>query len=389
MAESKDYYEILGVSKNATDEELKKAYRRLAKKYHPDAQQNEQDKKNAETKFKEISEAYSVLSDSTKRAQYDRFGSNFEQAGFGGAGGYGNGFGGFDFSGFGNGMGVDIDLDDILGSFFGGGFGGFGSSSKKQGPAKGADLRYNMNITFEEAAFGTKKEINIARNENCDTCHGSGAKPGTSSVTCDKCNGRGKIQVTQNTIMGSFASVRTCDKCGGEGKIIPNPCEKCGGKGYIRKTKKIEINIPAGIDNGQAISLRGEGDIGRKGGPNGDLFVVVNVSPHKIFKRNGFDIFTEIKVPFTKMTLGGKIKVPSLEEEIEFEIPEGTQTGTTFKIRDKGIQNIHGRGRGNLEFTVKVDIPKKLSDEQRKILKEFADTFGDEVNQKKKNFFGR
>lgn len=388
MADSNDYYEMLGVSKTATDEEIKKAYRRLAKKYHPDAQHTEEDKKQAEAKFKEISQAYSVLSDSNKRAQYDRFGAGFEQAGFGGGAGYG-GFGGFDFSGFGNGMGVDIDLDDILGSVFGGGFGGFGSSSKKKGPTKGADLRYNMTISFEEAAFGTNKEITISRNESCDTCHGSGARPGTSSVTCDKCQGRGKIQVTQNTIMGSFATVKTCDKCGGEGKFIPNPCEKCHGKGTVRKTKKIAINIPAGIDNGQAISLRGEGDIGKKGGPNGDLFVVVNVAPHRIFKRNGMNIYTEIKVPFTKMTLGGTIKVPTLEGEEEFDIPEGTQNGTKFKLREKGIQSVHGRTRGNLEFTVNVDIPKKLNDEQRKILTDFASSFGDEVKEKKKGFFGR
>ncbi len=387
MADSKDYYELLGVSKTATDDEIKRAYRRLAKKYHPDAQHTEEDKKQAEAKFKEISQAYSVLSDSNKRAQYDRFGSNFEQAGFGGGGA--GGFGGFDFSGFGNGMNIDIDLDDILGSVFGGGFGGFGGASKRQGPAKGADLRYNMTISFEEAAFGTKREINIARNEHCDVCHGSGAKPGTQATTCDKCHGSGKIQVTQNTIMGTFASVKTCDKCGGEGKIIANPCDKCHGKGSVKKTKKIEINIPAGIDNGQAISLRGEGDIGRKGGPNGDLFVVVNVTPHKIFKREGFNITTEILVPFTKLVLGGNIKVPTLEGDMDYTIPEGTQTGTKFKIRDKGIQNIHSRGRGNLEFTVKVDIPKKLTDEQRRILTEFATTFGDEVSSKKKGFFGR
>ncbi len=389
MADSKDYYELLGVSKNATDDEIKKAYRKMAKKYHPDAQHTEADKKQAEAKFKEISQAYSVLSDSNKRAQYDRFGANFEQAGFGGGtGGYG-GFGGFDFSGFGNGMGVDIDLDDILGSVFGGGFGGFGGAAKKQGPSKGADLRYNMTISFEEAAFGTKKEISISRNEHCDICHGSGAKPGTSTTTCDKCHGKGKIQVTQNTIMGTFSTVKTCDKCGGEGKVIPNPCDKCHGKGSVKKLKKIEINIPAGIDDGQAISLRGEGDIGKRGGPNGDLFVVVNVTPHKLFKRNGFDISTEILVPYAKMVLGGNIKVPSLEGEIEYTIPEGTQTGTKFKIREKGIQSIHGRGRGNLEFTVKVDIPKRLTDEQRKILTDFANTFGDEVSSKKKGFFGR
>lgn len=388
MAESKDYYEILGVSKSANDDELKRAYRKLAKKYHPDAQHDEASKKNAEAKFKEINEAYSVLSDSNKRAKYDRFGSNFEQAGFGG--GYGQGgFGGFDFSGFSGGMGVDIDLDDILGSVFGGGFGGFGSSARKSGPAKGADLRYNMNISFEEAAFGTKKNINISRHETCDTCHGSGAKPGSKISTCDKCNGRGKIQVTQNTIMGSFSTVKVCDKCNGEGKVVEIPCEKCNKKGVVKKVKKIEINIPAGIDNGQAISLRGEGDCGRKGGPSGDLFVVVNVAPHKIFTRRGFDILENIKVPFSKMVLGGSIKVPTLEDEVEFDIPDGTQPGTTFKLKDKGIQNIHGRGRGNLEFTVDVDIPKKLTDEQRRILTEFAETFGDEVNTKKKGFFGR
>ena len=387
MAESKDYYEILGVSKDATEDDIKKAFRRLAKKYHPDAQHTEADKKSAEAKFKEINEAYSVLSDKQKRAQYDRFGSNFEQAGFG-SGGYGTGgFGGFDFSGFG-GMGVDIDLDDILGSVFGGGFGGFGNS-KKSGPTKGADLRYNMNITFEEAAFGTKKEINISRQEVCDNCHGTGAKPGTKVIECDKCHGRGKVQVTQNTIMGTFSTVKTCDKCGGEGKIITVPCEKCNKKGVVKKIRKIDITIPAGIDNGQAISLRGEGDSGSKGGPNGDLFVVVNVLPHKIFTRRGFDILETIKVPFTKLVLGGNIRVPTLEEEVDFNIPEGTQSGTTFKIRDRGIQNIHGRGKGNLEFTVKVDIPRKVTEEQRQILEQYAATCGDEVNAKKKGFFGR
>ena len=386
MAGSKDYYDILGVSKDVSDEDLKRAYRKLAKQYHPDAQHTEEDKKKAEAKFKEINEAYSVLSDKQKRAQYDRFGSNFEQAGFG-AGSYGGGFGGFDFSGFSGGMGVDIDLDDILGSVFGGGFGGF-SGSKKSGPVRGADLRYNMNITFEEAAFGTKKEINVSRQEICDSCHGSGAKAGSRVVTCDRCNGRGKIQITQNTIMGSFATVKTCDKCGGEGKVITEPCEKCNKKGVIKKLKRIEVTIPAGIDNGQAISLRGEGDCGRKGGPNGDLFVVVNIAPHKIFTRRGFDILENIKVPYSKMVLGGKIMVPTLEEEVEFTIPEGTQTGTTFKLRDRGIQSIHGRSKGNLEFTVNVDIPKRLTDEQRALLEQFAKSCVDEVS-KKKTFFGR
>ncbi len=391
MAESKDYYKILGVSKDATDDEIKKAFRKLAKANHPDAQQDEAAKKQAEVKFKEINEAYSVLSDKTKRAQYDRFGSNFEQAGFGGGQGgyYSNGFGGFDFSGFGNGMGVDIDLDDILGSVFGGGFGGGFNSAKKQGPTKGADLRYNMNISFEEAAFGTTKQINITRNEKCSTCNGNGAKPGTSSVTCDKCGGKGKIQATQNTIMGTFSTVKTCDKCGGTGKIIPNPCDTCSGKGTVRKTRKIDIKIPAGIDNGQAISLRGEGDAGKKGGPAGDLFVVVNVLSHPVFTRKGYDIYANIKVPYTKLVLGGKIKVPTLEDDDEITIPEGTQVGATFKLKDKGIPNIHGRGRGNIEYTVQVDIPKRLNDKQRETLKQFADLMGEEVQTKKKGFWNK
>ncbi|MEG2310566.1 MAG: molecular chaperone DnaJ [Clostridia bacterium] len=384
MAESKDYYNILGVSKDVTDEELKKAYRKLAKKYHPDSYTGD-NVKAAEAKFKEVSEAYSVLSDKQKREQYDRFGSNFEQAGFGGASGYSN-YGGFDFSGFGNGS-IDIDLEDILGSMFGG---GFSSSNKKQATTRGADLRYNMNITFEEAAFGAKKEVTVSRHEECEDCHATGAKAGTKITTCDKCGGKGKVQAIQNTIMGTFSSVKTCDKCGGEGKIIQTPCDKCGGKGNIKKTKKIDINIPVGIDNGQAVAYHGEGDVGKKGGPCGDLFIVVNIQPHKIFTRRGIDIFANIKVPFTKLVLGGTIKVPTLENsEIDFNIPEGTSVGETFKIHDQGIPNINGRGRGNLEITVDVDIPRKLTDEQRAILTDFANSLGEEVSSKKKGFFGR
>lgn len=390
MAQSKDYYKILGVSKDATDDEIKKAFRKLAKANHPDAQQDESAKKQAEIKFKEINEAYSVLSDKTKRAQYDRFGSNFEQTGFGSQGGYySNGFGGFDFSGFNGGMGIDIDLDDILGSVFGGGFGGGFNSSKRQGPTKGADLRYNMNITFEEAAFGTSKQINITRNEKCHICDGSGSKPGTHPLTCDKCGGKGKIQATQNTIMGTFSTVKTCDKCGGSGKIISSPCETCMGKGTIRKTRKIDVNIPAGIDNGQAISLRGEGDAGKKGGVSGDLFVVVNVLSHPIFKRRGYDILADITVPYTKLVLGGKVKVPSLEEDLEINIPEATKVGSVFKIKEKGIPSIHGKIRGNIEYTVNVEIPKRLNDKQKEALKQFADLMGEEVQIKKKGFWNK
>lgn len=387
MAGSKDYYEILGVSKTASDEEIKKAYRQLAKKYHPDANIGD-DKAQAEEKFKEISEAYSVLSDKQKRQQYDTFGSNFENAGFNGAGGYStSGFGGFDFSGFGNG-GIDIDLEDILGSVFGGGFGGFGSSAKKNGPTKGADLRYNMKISFEEAAFGTKREINISRDEDCETCHGLGAKPGTSPRTCDKCHGSGKIHVTQNTIMGTVSTVRTCDKCGGSGTIITNPCERCGGSGTVKKSRKIEVEIPAGIDDNQAISIRGEGDVGKKGGPNGDLFIVVNVMPHKIFKREGFNIYYDMPVSFTKAALGGTISIPTLEGNTDFSIPEGTQPGTKFKVRNKGIPSIRGNSRGDLEFTVKVEIPRKLNDKQRDLLTQLANESGETVN-KKRGFFGK
>jgi len=381
----RDYYEVLGVSKNATPDEIKKAYRKKAKEFHPDAYTGD-DKKAAEEKFKEASEAYSVLSDESKKAQYDRFGHGFENAGFGGAGA-----GGFDFSGFSSGgMGFDIDLDDILGSVFGGSFGGFsGGSRKKKGPTKGADLRYNMKLTFEEAVFGCQKEISITRNENCNECHGTGGKKGTSEVTCPDCHGSGRIQVTQNTIMGSFATVKTCDRCGGEGKYNPNPCDVCSGTGTVRKTRKIEINIPKGIDNGQAISLSGEGDAGRKGGPSGDLFVVVTVIPHKTFTRKGNDIFLNVSIPFVKATLGGKINVPTLEGDYEFNIPEGTQPGETFKIKNKGVPNIRSHARGDLEFKVNIEVPKKLNDKQREALKEFANTFGDEVNSKKKGFWDK
>ena len=381
MAESKDYYSILGVSKDATADDLKRAYRKLAKQYHPDAQHTEEDKKNAEAKFKEINEAYSVLSDENKRAQYDRFGSNFEQAGFGG--GYGNYGGAYGFDGFG---GMDIDLEDILGSVFGG---GFSSSKKSQGPSRGSDIKTTMSLKFEEAAFGVKKEINITRNEKCDCCNGSGAKPGSKIITCDKCGGRGKVQITQNTIMGAFSTVKTCDKCSGTGKVIETPCEKCSGKGIVRKSRKIEINVPAGIDDGQAISLRGEGDAGKKGGPNGDLYVIMKVLPHKYFKRNGYDISANVRVPFAKMALGGDIKIPTLEGEMEFNIPEGTTSGTKFRVKDQGIPVLNGKGRGTLEFTVDLDVPKKLTDEQREILTQFAKSFGEEVNPKKRGIFGR
>ena len=386
MASSKDYYELLGVSKTATDEELKKAYRKLAKQYHPDSYTGD-DKKQAEEKFKEISEAYAVLSDKTKREQYDRFGPGFDGSGFNSAGGYSSGFGGFDFSGFGSGM--DIDLEDILGSVFGGGFGGFNTSKKADRPSRGADIRINMTISFEEAVFGCEKEIVVKRSETCDVCGGSCAKPGTSAVTCDKCQGKGKIRMVQNTIMGQMSTVTTCDKCGGTGKYIPNPCEKCAGTGTVKKNKRITIKIPAGIDNGQAVSLRGEGDSGRKGGPSGDLVVVVNVQSHKEFTRNGSTLYKEIFISYAKAVLGGKVNVETLDGNVELDIPEGTATGTKFRIRNKGVPNLRGNIRGDLEVTVHVDVPKRLTDRQRELLKELATEMGDDVNLKKKSFFSR
>lgn len=378
----KDYYEVLGVSKTATADEIKKAYRQKAKQYHPDS--NKGNEKQAEEKFKEVSEAYSILSDEQKRAQYDRFG---EQAVNGNYAGYGtSGFGGaqgFDFGGFSSGF--DIDLEDILGSMFGGGFSGF-SSKAKSGPIKGSDLRYNMKLTFEEAVFGVKKEIAITRNEKCSVCHGTGAKSGVT-VTCDMCHGTGKVQAVQNTIMGTFSTVKTCDKCHGEGKIIKDPCDACSGTGSVKKAKRIEITIPAGIDDGQAISLAGQGDAGKRGGPNGDLFIVVTVLPHKVFKRKGRDIYFTIKIPFVKAVLGGPIKIPTLEGEEVFNVPEGTQPGTTFALKGKGVPS--RLGRGNLEFTVQIEIPKKLSDKQREILEQYAISCSEEVGNKKKGFFGK
>ena len=373
----KDYYEILGVSKSATQDEIKKAYRSKAKQYHPDS--NKGNEKEAEAKFKEVSEAYSILSDESKRAQYDRFGSDFANGNYAG---YGAGTSGFDFGGFSGGF--DIDLEDILGSMFGGGFGGF--KQTKTGPIKGSDLRYNMKLTFEEAVFGVKKEISITRNEKCSSCNGNGSKNG-ATITCDKCHGTGKIQTVQNTIMGTFNTVKTCDKCHGEGKIIKEPCETCSGTGSVRKAKKIEINIPAGIDDGQAISLSGQGDAGKRGGPNGDLFIVVTVIPHKTFTRKGKNIYFATKIPFVKAVLGGSIKIPTLEGEQEFEIPAGTQPDTIFTLKNKGVPS--RTGRGNLEFKVQIEIPRKLSDKQRELLEQYAISCSEEVGPKKKNFFGK
>lgn len=374
MPESKrDFYEVLGVDRNVSEADLKKAYRRLAKQYHPDLNPGD---KVAEAKFKEVNEAYEVLSDPQKRSRYDQFGhAGVDPNGFSGTGA---GFGDFDFGGIG----------DIFESFFGGS--GFGHSSRRRsGPQKGADLKYAMEITFEEAAFGVEREINISRHEKCSACGGSGAKAGTSPTTCHKCNGTGQIQYKQSTPFGQFVNVKTCDACGGEGKIITNPCPTCSGSGKVKKNVKIKLNIPAGIDDGQIMSLRGEGDPGSRGGPAGDLFVTIRVKAHPIFKRQGNDVTCEIPITFVQAALGAELEVPTLDGKVRYTMPEGTQTGTIFRLKGKGIPYLRGNGRGDQYIKVEIDVPKKLSERQKEILKQFAETTGDEVYERRKGFFDK
>ncbi len=374
MSEKRDYYEVLGVQKGASDAELKKAYRNLAKKYHPDVNPGN---KEAEAKFKEANEAYEVLSDPQKRSRYDQFGhAGTDPNGFGGGAG---GFSDFDFGGIG----------DIFETFFGGsGFGG-GRSRSKRGPQKGADIKYSMEISFEEAAFGIEREINVSRMEVCSKCTGTGAKPGTNASTCQHCNGTGQVQIKQNTPFGQFINTKTCDVCKGEGKIITDPCPACNGKGKLRNNVKLKINVPAGIDDGQTISLRGEGDPGSKGGPNGDLFLNIRVRPHPLFKRQGNDVVCEVPITFTQAALGAELEVPTLDGKVKYTVPEGTQTGSVFRLKGKGIPFLRGNGRGDQYVKVNIDVPKKLNEKQKAILKEFAELSGDEVHEQRKGFFDK
>lgn len=375
MAPSKrDFYEVLGIEKNATEADIKKAYRKMAKQYHPDVNQED---KTAESKFKEVNEAYEILSDSQKRSLYDQYGhAGVDPNSHGGAG---QGFGDFDFGGFG----------DIFESFFGGA-GGFGRTSKsKNGPQKGADLKYSVEIAFEEAAFGVEREISIHRQEACVTCGGSGAKPGTNPTTCQHCGGTGQVQVKQSTPFGQFVNVKACDVCRGEGKIIVTPCTACNGKGKIKKNIKIKLNIPAGIDDGQTISLRGEGEPGSKGGPAGDLYVTVRVKQHSLFKRQGNDVICEMPITFVQAALGSELEVPTLDGRVSYTIPEGTQTGSVFRLKNKGIPFLRGGGRGDLYIKVDIDVPKKLNEKQKAVLKEFADISGNDVHEQRKGFFDK
>jgi molecular chaperone DnaJ len=370
----KDYYEILGISKDADEKEIKAAFRKLAKQYHPDLNPND---KEAEAKFKEVNEAYEVLSDPDRRAKYDKFGhAAFDQNG---------GFGGFGEGGF-----TDFgDLfGDIFGDFFGGGFGG-ATRTKRTGPKAGSDLKIKLDIDFLEAAFGTKKEIKINRIEKCHVCDGTGAKAGTGRKTCPDCHGTGTIRTVQRTPFGQFASSRTCTTCGGVGEVVEEPCTSCGGSGKEKKSRKISINIPAGVDTGSVIPLRGEGNHGERGGPPGDLYVYINVRPHEIFERDGNDVWCEIPISFAKAALGGSIEVPTIDGKVKYEVPEGTQTGTVFRLKNKGIKNLRGGGRGDQYVRVKIEVPKKLTEKQKSILVQFANEMGEKPDNDKKGFFGK
>ena len=389
MANKRDYYEVLGVNKNATDDELKKAYRKLAKKYHPDA--NPDNKAEAETKFKEVNEAYETLSDPQKRKMYDQFGPDGPQGFGGGAGGPFGGQGGYySYTGSGfDGFGDFGDLGDIFSSIFGGGFGGRTSSTKKRGPRKGADLNVNMEITFEQAFSGVEKEIVITRDEECHSCHGTGAKPGTSPIKCPTCHGTGQVTQVQNTILGQMQTSRTCSSCHGTGEIINDPCEACRGKGKIRKQPRIKVKIPAGIDDNQTVVLRGEGEPGERGGQKGDLYITVKIKKHSIYTRKGNNVLCEIPITITQATLGAELEIPMVDGSKEkYKIPEGTQTGTKFTIRNKGFKSINSNSSGDFIFTVVVQTPKRLTKEQRELLEKLAKTMNEQPPVKKRGLFG-
>lgn len=373
MADKRDYYEVLGVQKGATDDEIKKAYRKVAKKYHPDMNPGN---KEAEARFKEAAEAYEVLGDAEKRQKYDQFGHAAFDPNMGG-GGYGGGFGGFG--------GFD-DLGDIFGSFFGGGFGG-SSSRRRNGPRKGADITERILLTFEEAAFGVKKQLKIYRVEDCVDCHGTGSANKNGKKTCSVCHGTGNVTRVQNTMFGQMQTSTPCTACGGKGFVIENPCTKCRGRGKVKKATTVDVNIPAGINNGETVSFRGLGDVGVNGGPSGDLLVTVVLKAHPIFERNGYEVHCTVPVTFVQATLGATIEVPTLDGKITYDIPEGTQSGTRFKLKGKGIPNVRSGVRADQYITVKVEVPTKLSAEQKEALLKFGELTSDKNYKQNKSFF--
>ncbi len=371
---SRDYYEILGVPKTASEDDLKKAYRKLARKYHPDL--NKDKPEEAEQKFKEVNEAYETLSDSNKRAQYDQFGHDaYKQAGQGGGFGGQGAYSGFsNFGGFG----------DIFEQFFGG-----GGTSRRNGPIDGADLRYDLEITLEEAAFGATKEFSVVREETCPRCHGNGAEPGTSVTECPHCHGTGQEQVVRNTPFGQMATVVTCSHCGGTGKRIETPCKECRGTGVVRKRRKLEVNIPAGADTNTRIRLAGEGEPGRRGGAQGDLYVYVYVKPHAKFQRRGADLFCVQPISFPTAALGGEVLVETLYGKLELKIPHGTQGGKVFRLREQGMTDFRSGRKGDLHVTIHIEVPQSLNDEQRKALAQYADAMGDATVKKDSSFFSK
>mgnify|MGYP001024846909 FL=1 len=382
MAEKRDYYEVLGVDKTATEDEIKKAYRKTAKQYHPDLHPGD---KEAEEKFKEANEAYEVLSDAEKKAKYDRFGHAGVDPNYGaGQGGYG---------GF-NGQGFDFDLGDIFSNIFGGGFGG-GGAANPNAPQRGSDTQASVTISFEEAAKGCEREVESSRIEVCDECHGSGAAAGTSPKTCPECNGRGQVTTSQRTPFGMFQTQKACSRCGGKGTIIDNPCKKCRGAGRVRRPAKITVKIPAGIDDRQIINARGQGNKGVNGGPAGDLRVAVNVRPHPIFERDGYNVWVEMHISYAAAALGCELQVPTLDGKVKYSIPAGTQSGDVFKLKGRGIQSLNNRGRGDQLVRVVVDVPRTLNAEQKRLLLELDKALGNETahlgsgEDEKKGFFGK
>lgn len=372
MADKRDYYEVMGVPQNASEDEIKKAYRKLAKKYHPDLNPNDQ---VAETRFKEVNEAYEVLSDKDKRARYDQFGHAGVDPNFGGGAAGGNPFQG------------DFDFGDIFNSVFGG-FGGFGGrQANPNAPRRGTDTEAEIQISFEQAAKGCKQTVTYQHVESCEACKGSGAKQGTSATSCAACGGSGQVRVNQRTPFGVVQTARTCDRCRGKGKIIEHPCKDCGGSGHVRKKKTLEINIPAGIADEQMLKVSGQGNAGLNGGPEGDLLLIVTVRSHPVFTRKGNDVWCEIPLTFTQAALGAEITVPTLDGDVTYAVHEGTQPGDVFKLKGKGIEKLGGRGRGDQFVKVTVEVPKNLSKEQKEVLQSFEEMTSEKNYAKRKSFF--
>ena len=382
LAEKRDYYEVLGLQKGAGEDDIKKAYRKLAKQYHPDLNPGD---KTAEAKFKEVNEAYSVLSDPEKKQRYDQFG----HAGVDPSYGAGAGAGGAGFGGFGGGFGFD-DLGDIFDNFFGGG--GFGGSSRTRNPnapIRGNDVRATLNLSFIEAAKGCQKTVTIQRLEKCGSCNGTGAAKGTSPETCPDCNGTGQVRVAQRTPFGVIQSTKPCPKCGGKGRVIKSPCTDCNGMGRVRYTRKINVSVPAGIDDGQTFVLQGEGDHGVNSGPAGNLNVTVSVRPDPLFDRDGFDVWCEVPLTFVQAVLGDEITVPTIDGKVKYNVPEGTQPGTVFRLRNKGIPYVNARGRGDQYVKVTVEVPTNLNAKQKEALREFDSHSSEKNYNKRKSFFDK